>query len=97
MEELSLIHSTVISHVTQVVLEPLMWNSFTHACSLMFLTAICKWTDPITERLSKTCYRSKFVLMMNVKTAYCLDISGKIEGNKGNKEAELVFQGYSLL
>ena len=29
--------------------------------------------------------------MMNVKTAYPLDISGKIEGEKGNKEAELVF------
>ena len=29
--------------------------------------------------------------MMNVKTAYRLDISGKIEGKKGNKEAELVF------
>ena len=45
----------------------------------------------VVERLSKTCYRSKFVLMMNVKTAYRLDISGKIEGKKGNKEAELVF------
>ena len=29
--------------------------------------------------------------MINVKTAYRLDISGKIEGEKGNKEAELVF------
>ena len=29
--------------------------------------------------------------MINVKTAYHLDISGKIEGEKGNKEAELVF------
>ena len=29
--------------------------------------------------------------MMNVKTAYRLDISGKIEGEKGIKEAELVF------
>ena len=28
--------------------------------------------------------------MINVKTAYPLDISGKIEGEKGNKEAELV-------
>ena len=29
--------------------------------------------------------------MMNVKIAYPLDTSGKIEGEKGNKEAELVF------
>ena len=29
--------------------------------------------------------------MINVKTAYRLDISGKIEGEKGDKEAELVF------
>ena len=29
--------------------------------------------------------------MINVKTAYPLDIFGKIEGEKGNKEAELVF------
>ena len=35
--------------------------------------------------------------MTNVKTAYPLDISGKIEGEKGNKEAELVFYDYSWL
>ena len=58
---------------------------------LTFLTAIRKRTDPTTERLSKKCYRSKFVMMINVETAYHLDISGKIEGEKGNKEAELVF------
>ena len=29
--------------------------------------------------------------MINVKTAYQLDISGKIEGEKGNNEGELVF------
>ena len=29
--------------------------------------------------------------MINAKTAYPLDISGKIEGEKGNKKAELVF------
>ena len=29
--------------------------------------------------------------MINVKTTYHLDISGKIEREEGNKEAELVF------
>ena len=58
---------------------------------LTFLTAIWKRTDPTTERLSKKCYRSKLVLMINVETAYHLDISGKIEGEKRKKEAELVF------
>ena len=34
VEELSLPHSRVTSHVFQVVLEPLMWNTCTHICSL---------------------------------------------------------------
>ena len=41
------------------------------------------------DMLSKTCYRSKLILMMNVKIAYHLDISGKSEGGKGNKRSRI--------
>ena len=58
---------------------------------LTFLTAICKWTDPTTERLSKKCYRQKLFLIMNVKPLTILIYPVRLRKKKEIKEAELVF------